>query len=185
MLATHRKEKNKMIYFIEGCTCAGKTTLCRETLAHNPDWIMAPEHTPQIVENESAWKRQNRIFDDYITYFEELLAIPEKTFLADFSPLGVIPFTLALADCNFFNAKWYELFGSAHAFLTRWRDFYHEHKNELVCLAFLTEEPGTIAARLKERHRPGDEVWEPAFIKVLCYHYDQTREHYAKEFNLC
>lgn len=174
-----------MIYFIEGCTCAGKSTLAREYWAKNPSAIIAPEHTPKLVDNEEPDARQARILTDYMQHFRELLEITEKTFIADFSPLGVIPFTYALADHYAYSQKGLALYKMARNMQYEWEHFYAEHKNELVCLDFLIVAPETIIARLKARRRNGDEVWKPAFIRFLCLHYFKTKEHYAKELKLC
>lgn len=88
-----------MIYYIEGCTCSGKSTLAKELVNYYEGFELAPEHTPNHakMQNLSLPEKQKIIFFDFLNHFETLRQTG-KNYICDFSPWGVIPFSYAL--CN-------------------------------------------------------------------------------------
>ena len=99
--------------------------------------------------------------------FKELLDIP-KIFIADYSPRGVIPCNLALAD--YLNDNSLRI--QAESFRREWNIFQKKHNNKLSLWEFLRISPETVIERLKTRNRANDDKWQPDFIKLLCKYYN-------------
>ena len=158
-----------MIHFIEGCTCAGKSTLAQE-LSQKLGIFVAPEHTPApLSETPSIVQRQQYVFADFMGQFCSMIA-SGKDYIADFSPWGVIPFSLAYAD--FLGGKdraLYDLANQQHQFLEKFKELHHQH---LQCIAYLKTDAETIKNRLQTRARVGDDCWDNKFIDLLVKRYN-------------
>lgn len=161
-----------MICFVEGCTCSGKTTFCKEFLEGKKDvFKMAKKHTPPIIPNENPLDRQSRVFQSFMQNFEEMLNDNEN-YIADYSPAGVIPFTFALADTTK-DLELQELLQIKSVLLiNEWHSFYMDHFKQIIMLKYLKVEADTIIERLQNRQRAGDNMWPKDFIYSLVKEYD-------------
>jgi hypothetical protein len=163
-----------MLLFVEGCTCSGKSTFCQKFLNDTSNLcIMAPKHTPDIIANENPLARQIRVFKAYMENFQNLVnEEPDKFYLADYSPAGVIPFSLALAKTttDLDLRKKIQL----HAIMctTQWNLFYTQNQQKIQFLQYCQCEPEEIIKRLKQRNRLGDSAWKESFIYALVKEYD-------------
>lgn len=164
-----------MIYFIEGPTCAGKSTLAAKLMAQT-EISIAPEHTPPpLSETPSITQRQDRLFADFVSQFADMIA-SGRDYIADFSPLGVIPFCRAYADFleeqgdSETPENLRKLANKQHRFMMIFKetfgDYMHFHK-------YLSIDEEGIKARLKNRNRNGDDCWNPEFLNLLVKEYDK------------
>lgn len=158
-----------MIYFIEGCTCAGKSTLAQK-ISKEMNIPIAPEHTPApLSETPSVFQRQEYIFADFLGQFCSMISSGQD-YVADFSPWGVIPFSLAYADFQGGqDRELYDLANKQHQFLLQFKKLQEKH---LQCITYLKADSNTIKERLKLRARAGDECWDSKFIELLVKRYN-------------
>lgn len=161
-----------MIYYIEGCTCSGKSTLAKELVNYYKGFELAPEHTPNHakMKNLSLPEKQKIIFFDFLNHFETLRQTG-KDYICDFSPWGVIAFNWAL--CKFFNNSGHDadqIKEDNGFFLEICSNYFNLNKN-IKCLAFLDQPSYIIQKRLETRAREGDNLWDSVFIDKLCDKY--------------
>lgn len=165
-----------MIYFIEGCTCAGKSTLAKQIIEEK-QIPLAPEHTPApLNETPSIVERQQLLFADFVSQFTSMIA-SKKDYVADFSPWGVIPFSMAYASFlkkNDPQNKEADLLQDMafqqHKFMLEFKATFKEH---LTCLKYLQGDSNVIWARLADRNRKGDNCWQREFIEILVIQYNK------------
>jgi hypothetical protein len=109
------------------------------------------------------------VFADFVGQFCSMIA-SGKDYVADFSPWGVIPFSLAYAD--FLGGKdrsLYELANQQHQFLEQFKKLQVQ---QIQCIAYLHADAETIKQRLQVRARKGDECWDGKFIELLVKRYN-------------
>ena len=161
-----------MIYYVEGCTCSGKTTFCKEFLEGKSNVLkMAKKHTPPIIPNETPLERQERVFQCFMDNFKEMLQTDEH-YLADYSPAGVIPFTFALASTTNDIELKEKLQFKAISMLNDWRLFVMQYADKLFMLKYFTANATDIITRLQNRKRQGDTMWSEDFIVTLVEEYN-------------
>lgn len=165
-----------MIYFIEGCTCAGKSTLATK-LALERNIPVAPEHTPPPLNTTpSIVERQQLLFADFVGQFTAMIA-SKKDYIADFSPWGVIPFSRAYSRfLGLFQNQDSEalkdlisLADTQHNFMNHFNSAF---KNHIKCVKYLSADAELIKKRLQQRARAGDECWADDFINILVEEYN-------------
>jgi len=175
-----------MIYFIEGCTCAGKSTLVKQILSGEKklgdynvsDWIHAPKHTPEPMnDNTSIVDRQFYVFTSFVSQFLAMIATG-KNYLADFSPWGVIPFSLAYLKLvkGEERQRLLEQTERQNDFLIDLTKMYDE---QLKCISYLKADAAVIKERLKNRRRAGDDFWTDEFIENVVKEYNNMFSHFV------
>lgn len=165
-----------MIYYIEGCTCSGKSTLAKELVNYYEGFELAPEHTPdhERMKDLSLPEKQKIIFFDFLNHFETLRQTG-KNYICDFSPWGVIPFSYAICnstaimgaenfvkDWSLLNAQFTEICDN----------YFNMNRENIQCIAFLSLPKNAIKERLIARNRAGDDLWNDRFIKELILQYN-------------
>lgn len=150
------------VYVIEGCTCAGKSTLMRFMCDQDGTLQPAPEHTPpRVIEGEDMLSRQQRIFTAFMQSYCALDRSP-VSYVTDYSPVGCAAFSLALyyytGDERYKQQS--DSFIRTCCDLGVHVDHYIEQPAKLIC------------ARLRSRGRDTDDVWSEQFIECLvaAYH---------------
>ena len=152
-----------MLKIIEGCTCAGKSTLMHK-LCEDGAYLEAPEHTPpRLTAGEDLLQRQWEIFSDFLGRCLELQNDTKHTYVADFSPLGCIAFNRALAVYT--GNKWLEVQAREMARICK---AYHWD-----VIQYLEQPVAVIESRLKERGRDTDDVWSHDFLLLLIDEYNK------------
>ena len=193
-----RGEQNMPVCYIsEGPTCAGKTTLAKECVKQGR--ILVPsycfhvsnvgsqtppvenlqyfgEHTPERIDGESAMNRQKRILEEYSCLQTKALNRVRhgESIVMDFSTLGILAFTKALAKCG----KIAPVFPSG--FLQRpAREFYVfvkalKKSGVDVYVTVLCPPGKLIADRLAYRNRNGDDAWGRALTNKIAIEYQEV-----------
>ena len=164
-----------MIYYIEGCTCSGKSTLAKELVNYYEGFELAPEHTPEHekMQNLSPLEKQKIIFFDFLHHFETLRQTG-KNYICDFSPWGVIPFNYALCySTGIPSEKNVEVWSLLNAQFTQICESYFDmNRGKIQCIAFLSLPKEAIKERLIARSRAGDELWNDRFVNELARQYN-------------
>ena len=168
-----------MIYYIEGCTCAGKSTFAKK-IAIEKGLPLAPEHTPApLSETPSIVERQQILFADFVSQFTFMIA-SKKDYIADFSPWGVIPFSTAYASFlklkDSASKEAFMLLDLAYRQHTFMKEFKNTFKEHLTCINYLKADAEIIWTRLADRNRKGDDCWKKDFIEILVENYNQYFE---------
>lgn len=195
------REEYKMpvCYIIEGPTCAGKTTLAKECVkqgrilvpsycfhvsnvkSHTPaveNLHYFGDHTPAIIDGESAMTRQKRILEEYSRLQLEALdrVLHGESIVMDFSTLGVRAFTKALAYCGKIAP------GLPTSLLQRSLDEFFAFIKCLKCahavvyVTVLCPTAGLIADRLAFRNRKGDDAWGITLTRQLSFEYQKAAQ---------
>lgn len=195
------REEYKMpvCYIIEGPTCAGKTTLAKECVkqgrilvpsycfhvsnvkSHTPaveNLHYFGDHTPAIIDGESAMTRQKRILEEYSRLQLEALdrVLHGESIVMDFSTLGVRAFTKALAYCGKIAP------GLPTSLLQRSLDEFFAFIKCLKCahavvyVTVLCPTAGLIADRLAYRNRKGDDAWGITLTRQLSFEYQKAAQ---------
>ena len=186
-------------YIIEGPTCAGKTTLAKECVkqgrilvpsycfhvsnvkSHTPaveNLHYFGDHTPAIIDGESAMTRQKRILEEYSRLQLEALdrVLHGESIVMDFSTLGVRAFTKALAYCGKIAP------GLPTSLLQRSLDEFFAFIKCLKCahavvyVTVLCPTAGLIADRLAFRNRKGDDAWGITLTRQLSFEYQKAAQ---------
>lgn len=165
-----------MIYYIEGCTCSGKSTLAKELVNYYEGFELAPEHTPnhEKMKNLSLPEKQKIIFFDFLNHFETLRQTG-KNYICDFSPWGVIPFSSALRQLKttITDEEKDQLSELTLQFKNICLQYFSMNYHEIQCFAYLFLPPHAILTRLKNRKRQGDCLWNFMFIGFLVMEYNK------------
>ena len=195
------REEYKMpvCYIIEGPTCAGKTTLAKECVkqgrilvpsycfhvsnvkSHTPaveNLHYFGDHTPAIIDGESAMTRQKRILEEYSRLQLQALdrVLHGESIVMDFSTLGVRAFTKALAYCGKIAP------GLPTSLLQRSLDEFFAFIKCLKCahavvyVTVLCPTAGLIADRLAFRNRKGDDAWGITLMHQLSFEYQKAAQ---------
>lgn len=160
-----------MIYVLEGCTCSGKSTMAKK-LSEEMQIEIAPKHTPEPMKTgDSILARQEMVFTSFVNQYLAMI-LSGKDYIADFSPWGVIPFSIAYAKYlnNDVTFELLSLAQSQHLFLNELKRYYEEQLNQKL---YLHADFQTITDRLKSRGRIGDDFWNENFIKRLVDEYNR------------
>lgn len=153
------------IHVIEGVTCSGKTTMLNDICA-----IMGysklqecPPKPPEDYTDDAIFIHQRMVFYDFLRAYWNA----QNDSYADFSPLGCIPFEMALYDSGLITKS-----VAQHDLDTMLRECNNLCKKYRIVLhRFLDIDASVCLNRLRKRNRAGDDTWKVETIFNLVKRY--------------